>query len=197
MLSLQDGENIDQARVGQDLTGVTENRAVSGCNGDSDGHGPGDCYLSGGLYRNGKSWRAPVVAFSDSPGPFYKNDWHRVEACFRLNSIVGGRGIADGRVAYWFDGQPLINHADVVLRTGAHAGMLFEQFLIAPYIGDGSPVDQTMWIDDLFVATPDVGLLRNDEIRQLAPLTPPLASIFPAGAGGGLDERGSDDCPQE
>jgi len=24
--------------------------------------------------------------------------------------------------------------------------------MIAPYIGDGSPVDQTMWVDDLTVA---------------------------------------------
>ena len=196
MLSIQDGENIDQARVGQDLTSVTENRAVSGCNGDSDGHGPGDCYLSGTLYRNGKSWRAPLVAFSDTPGPYFKNDWHRVEAYFQLNSIVGGIGVADGHVKYWFDGQPLIELEDVMLRTGVHGGMLFDQFLIAPYIGDGSPVDQTMWVDDLVVATPGVSLLRNDEVRQLSPPLPALETIFSGTRPTTLDERGADDCPQ-
>jgi hypothetical protein len=41
----------------------------------------------------------------------------------------------------------------VLLRTGARASMQFNQFVIAPYIGDGSPVTQSMWIDNLSVAT--------------------------------------------
>ncbi len=56
-------------------------------------------------------------------------------------------------VRYWFDGQLVIEHANVLLRTGAHPNMKFNQLLIAPYIGDGSPVDQTMWVDNLTVAT--------------------------------------------
>ena len=35
----------------------------------------------------------------------------------------------------------------------ADYGMQFNQFLLTPYIGDGSPVDQYMWVDDLVVAT--------------------------------------------
>ena len=31
--------------------------------------------------------------------------------------------------------------------------MKFNQFVIAPFIGDGSPIDQTFWIDNLTVAT--------------------------------------------
>jgi len=31
--------------------------------------------------------------------------------------------------------------------------MQFNQFIIAPWIGVGSPVAQTMWVDDLTVAT--------------------------------------------
>jgi hypothetical protein len=31
--------------------------------------------------------------------------------------------------------------------------MKFVQVLIAPYIGDGSPVAQSMWVDDLVIAT--------------------------------------------
>ncbi|HEY2379358.1 MAG TPA: hypothetical protein VGH98_25480 [Gemmatimonadaceae bacterium] len=59
----QDAQNIDVTRINQDLTGITENRAVSGCNGNPD------------------------------------------------------------------------------------------QFIIAPYIGDGSPVAQSLWYDDLVVMT--------------------------------------------
>jgi hypothetical protein len=47
----------------------------------------------------------------------------------------------------------LIDHSNVIMRTGAHPTMAFNQFLIAPYIGDGSPVDQTIWFDRLTVAT--------------------------------------------
>lgn len=153
MLSIQDALNIDESRIGENLVGVTEDRGVAGCNGDSDGYGPGDCYLSGTTHRNGKSWKAPGIFFTDTTGPYYKNDWHRVEALFKINSIVNGKGVADGVVQYWYDGQPLIDHHDVILRTGAHPTMAFNQFLIAPYIGDGSPLEQTMWIDDLLVAT--------------------------------------------
>jgi hypothetical protein len=31
--------------------------------------------------------------------------------------------------------------------------MQFDQLVIAPYIGDGSPISQGLWIDDLTVAT--------------------------------------------
>ena len=83
----------------------------------------------------------------------YKNDWHFVEAYFQLNSIVNGKGVPDGIVRYTVDGQTVIEHTNVLYRTGAHPTMQFNQFLIGPYIGAGSPVDQTMWVDDLTVAT--------------------------------------------
>jgi hypothetical protein len=37
--------------------------------------------------------------------------------------------------------------------SGARPTIKFRQFAIAPYIGDRSPVDQTMWVDDLTLAT--------------------------------------------
>ena len=165
LLSIQDGQNIDLSQIGVNLVGVTESRSVAGCNGDSDGYGTGqgpyndgECYnAGGGTYWNGKSWKAGSIYFQDNPGQYYKNDWHHIEAYFKLNSISGGIGIADGIVRYWYDGQPLIDHSDVVLRTGQHPSMRFNQFIIAPWIGDGSPVDQTMWVDDLTVATSRAG----------------------------------------
>jgi len=153
LLAIQDGQNIDESNIGVDLTDITEVRAVAGCNGDSDGHGEGDCYWAGSAHRNGKGWRAGDVYFADTPGPYYKSDWHFVEAYFKLNSISGGKGIADGVVRYWYDGQLIIDHDDVMLRTGQHPDVKFNQFMIAPWIGDGSPVDQTFWVDDLTVAT--------------------------------------------
>jgi hypothetical protein len=31
--------------------------------------------------------------------------------------------------------------------------MMFQQLLLAPYMGPGSPITQTVWYDDLRVAT--------------------------------------------
>ena len=152
VLGAQDGENIDVTQINQDLSGVTENRAANGCNGNTDGY-PSTCFPVGTAYYNGKWWLAPQPTFTGSPGPGYKNDWHFVEAYFQLNSIQGGIGQTDGVVRYWFDGQLVIDHQDVLLRTGAHPSMKFNQFLMIPFIGSGSPVDQTMWVDELTVAT--------------------------------------------
>ena len=152
LLSIQDGQNIDESNIGVDLTGITEDRAVAGCNGDSDGYGDGVCYLSGSVHKNAKSWRAGGIYFQDSIGPYYKNDWHFIEAYFKLNSISGGIGIANGILKYWYDGGLIINCTDMMMRTGLHQNMKFNQFLIAPWIGVGSPVDQTMWVDNLTVA---------------------------------------------
>jgi hypothetical protein len=156
-LLIQDGQNIDKTQIGQNLLNLTEIRAVAGCNGDSDGHGKGDCYRCGSEYCNGKGWKAGGIYFSNEPGPYYKNAWHHVEAYFKLNSISNGKGLADGVVKYWFDNQLIIDHSDVMMRTGQYPEMKFNQFLLAPWIGDGSPVDQTFWIDNLIVATGRVG----------------------------------------
>src|SRR5439155_11795521 len=61
----------------------TENRAAGGCNGNADGYAT-DCYLlGGGLYNNGKVWKALQPSFLPSPGTGYKGTWHFVEAYFR------------------------------------------------------------------------------------------------------------------
>jgi hypothetical protein len=153
-LAIQDGRNIDESRIGVDLTAVTEQRSVAGCNGDSDGHGNGECYSAGSVHWNGKKWLAGAVYFDNDPASVrYKGKWHLVEAYFKLNSITAGKGNKDGIIRYWYDGSLILDHSNVVLRTGARATMQFNQFLMTPYIGDGSPADQTFWIDDVVVAT--------------------------------------------
>jgi hypothetical protein len=152
LIAIQDAQNIDQSRINKDLTGVTENRSVAGCNGSSDGYSD-SCYSYGSGYLNWKQWKAGSVYFQDATGPRYKNDWHHIEAYVKLNSITGGVANNDGIIRYWYDGNSVINKSNVVLRTGANPNMKFNQFVIAPYIGDGSPVDQTFWVDDLTLRT--------------------------------------------
>ena len=154
LIAIQDGQNIDTAKIGQNLVLTTEKRAVAGCNGDSDGYGNGDCYdCGGGDYCNGKFWRAGQVYFSDSTGPYYKGNWHLIEVLIRLNNIVNGKAVKDGMLKYWYDGQLIIDGNSVVLRTGQYPSMKFNQLVLSPYIGDGSPEDQTLWIDNLVITT--------------------------------------------
>lgn len=146
-LALQDGQNIDQARVGTDLVGVTENRSTQGCNGIGDQYTDSvSCYQNGSEYWNGREWDAPGTDLADG-------GWHHVEAYFQLNTVANGVGVADGVLAYWVDGAKVVDARDVLMRTGQLPDMKFNQFMLAPYIqpGDGSPADQTLWIDDLVV----------------------------------------------
>lgn len=53
---------------------------------------------------------------------------------------------------YWLNGNVGIDRHDILFRTSARAQLQIAQFVIAPYIGDGSPADQSMWIDSLTVA---------------------------------------------
>lgn len=150
-----DGENIDVTRIGQDLSATTEQRATAGCNGNTDGMTT-ECYAAGGgLYRNGK-WMFPpgnAPAFLPTPGPSYKGNWRHVEAYFQMNTIANGIGQTNGVARYWLDGQLLIDRQNVLYRTGAQPNLMWNQLLLGPYIGVGSPVAQTAWIDDLLIAT--------------------------------------------
>jgi hypothetical protein len=145
-LRLQDGQNINTAKVGANLIGVTESRAVTGCNGDAPGHGSQECYQDGGDWVNGNDWDGSKAYFA--PGK-----WYHVEAYFKMNTVTNGVGQPDGILRYWLDGSKIIEHSNIYFRTGQNADMKFTTFIIAPYIGDGSPVDQTFWVDNLAVKT--------------------------------------------
>jgi len=153
-LALQDNKAINTTfgTPPINLIGVTENRSTGGCNGLVEINITSECF-NGPPWYNDKQLNAGRIAFAPTPGPGYKGNWNHVEAYFQLNSIAGGIGVADGVVQYWFNGALLIDRHDILFRTGARPNINFHQFLIAPYIGDGSPVDQYMWVDDLTVAT--------------------------------------------
>ena len=151
---IQDNKSINttSGSLPNNLVGVTENRSTSGCNGISESAWSVVSCFNAPPWYNAKGMIGPVV-FQPNPGTGYKNNWNFVEAYYQLNTIVNGIGQADGVMQYWFNGALIIDRHDVVYRTGAHPTLQFSQFLIAPYIGDGSPVDQSMFIDNLRVAT--------------------------------------------
>src|SRR6267143_2050815 len=153
-LALQDNKAINTSFGAPpvNLVGITENRSVDGCNGVVEANVVTTCFNMPPWY-NDKELSAAQVWFQPTPGPGYKANWNHVEAYFQINSIVNGVGRADGVAQYWFNGTLVIDRHDALFRTGARPNINFRQFVMAPYIGDGSPADQTMWIDNLLVAT--------------------------------------------
>jgi hypothetical protein len=153
-LAMQDNKSVNYSygALPNNLIGVTENRSTGGCNGVVEANIFSECFNFGSYWYNDKQLTGAVV-FQPNPGPGYKNNWNLVEAYFQLNTIVNGIGQANGVMQYWFNGTLIIDRHDILFRTGAHPTLQFSQFLIAPYIGDGSPVDQSMWIDNLRLAT--------------------------------------------
>jgi len=154
IMSMQDNKSVNYSYgpLPYNLVGVTENRSTAGCNGTAESNIYTECFNAGSYWYNSKQLLGPVV-FQPNPGPGYKNDWNFVEAYFQLNTIVNGIGQKDGVMQYWFNGALILDRRDILFRTGARPTLQFNQFLIAPYIGDGSPVDQSMFIDNLRVGT--------------------------------------------
>lgn len=148
-LSLQDALMIDRTKLMVDLTNVTEERAIGGYNGRPEPGLKWDAYdAGGGAYTNYKIVQPSTLVMTDAT----KNSWHQVESFWQLNTVSGGQGRPDGIIQYWFDGALVVDRHDIYFRTGANPSMQFRTLLMAPYIGDGSPRDQSMWIDDLVVA---------------------------------------------
>jgi hypothetical protein len=154
LMAMQDNKavNYSYGPLPYNLVGVTENRSTAGCNGTAETNIITECFDFGSYWYNSKQLYGPVV-FQPNPGPGYKNNWNFVEAYYQLNTIVGGIGQKDGVMQYWFNGTLIIDRHDILFRTGQRPTLQFNQFLIAPYIGDGSPVDQSIFIDNLRVGT--------------------------------------------
>jgi hypothetical protein len=150
-LAIQDGQRINLSQLTSSypgLLGTTTPHAVAGGNGRQDQATPtGVTYYSIGApdYTNGTHW--------DSASANLRNDsWHHVEVFVAMNSISGGVPQPDGVIRYWVDGLLVVERTNVYLRTAQFATQKFNQFVLGPYIGNGSPVAQDMWIDNLVVA---------------------------------------------
>ncbi|MFZ1676039.1 MAG: T9SS type A sorting domain-containing protein [Saprospiraceae bacterium] len=181
LLALQDSKNVDPNCIllnNNSFLGCngnfssypfTEDRSACSCNGLAGHLDKRDCFPDAGSshgYYSSRSWHADSVYFRNTPGPYYKNDWHKIEAYFELNNIVSGIGIPDGKIRYWYDGQLLITSDSILMRTGAHPDMKFNQLFYGPYIGVGSPIDQTWWVDDLIIAD-GIPLTATDNIADI------------------------------
>lgn len=150
-IAIQDGQRINTSQLTNSypgLLGSTTPHAVAGGNGPQNQSNPTSAgYYSIGApnYTNGTTW--------DSTSTSFVNDtWHHVEVFVAMNSISGGIPQADGIIRFWVDGVLALERTNVYLRTAQFPTQRFNQFVLGPYIGNGSPIAQDMWIDNLVVA---------------------------------------------
>ena len=61
------------------------------------------------------------IYFDNTAGPYSKTTWHLIEAYFKLNTIVNGIAARDGIIRYWYDGTLIMEHVNIVMRTGANS----------------------------------------------------------------------------
>ena len=85
-----------------------------------------------------------------------KNTWHHIEVYMHMNTISNNKGNADGVMMEWIDGVTVFNKTNILYRTAHEPTKQWEEVILAPYIqgdanGSGSPVAQTMYIDELTV----------------------------------------------
>jgi hypothetical protein len=146
-LALQDEKNVNTSygSLPIDLRLTTENRSVGYCNTPLYSDAGGDCYADNPYY-SAMRWKNSSVSISTGT-------WHHIEVYLKMNPISGGKGQSNGIMQEWIDGTQVINNTNMVYRTGQHPTMKWAQFVLGPYIGDGSPIAQTMWIDELTLAT--------------------------------------------
>lgn len=138
-----DGAAVNGAFIGQNLLASSTPHAIAGGNGSQNASAQ---YFSDPPgYSNSTFW--------DAAAPAFVNDtWHFTAWYIAMNSTAGGFANPDGILQCWVDGVQKINFTNVYLRTGDNPARKFNQLLLAPYIGDGSPIAQDMWIDRLTVA---------------------------------------------
>jgi len=148
VLALQDSLRVNTSfgTPPNNITATTENRSVNHCNGYLSGQDSGTlqvCYSTGG-----GSWYS-ATAWKGSSTVIPKDQWVKVDTHFKMNTIVGGIAQPDGIMRQWIDGVLWLDKSNIVYRTNQDATKRWDKVVLAPYIGDGSPITQTMWIDEL------------------------------------------------
>ena len=150
-LAIQDGQRINTSQLTNaypGLLGSATPHAVAGGNGSQNQATP----ISAGYYSIGAPNYANGTTWDSSSANLSNDRWHRVEVYVAMNTVSGGIPQANGVIRFWVDGALVIERTNVYLRTANFASQKFNQFVLAPYIGNGSPVAQDLWIDNLVVA---------------------------------------------
>ena len=137
--------NTSSGTLPNNLRATTENRSTGYCNQSiPSGFTLGACYADTTYYS------ADVLTASGAS--ITKGQWVQVDTWIKMNSIVGGIGQQDGVMQMWINGNLVMNQSNIQWKTNQNPTLAFRQVVLAPWIGDGSPINSnTMYFDELTV----------------------------------------------
>lgn len=150
-IALQDNLRVNTANgtPPNDLTAVTENRSVNYCNDPPSSDAVGACYSvnppTNTLWYSASTWKSAINTVSEGI-------WHKIDVYLEMNTVSEGIGQSNGKMQFFVDGELAIDKSDVLYRTGQDATKKWAQLILAPYMSVGSPISQSVAIDDLVVA---------------------------------------------
>jgi len=146
--------NASQGSVPNNLVSTTETRSANHCNTpyNLSGATAYDCYSHSGNYYSANWWIAPSITIP-------ANTWTKITAHVKRNTFTGGVGNFDGLMRVWVGDQLAINSTQVLYSAGAYQSTAWDKIVLAPYIGDGSPINQTMRLDELTISTVSSGTI--------------------------------------
>ena len=117
-----------------------------------------------------------TVTFHDTSYEFPLGEWKHVECWFKNNTV----GQSNGEMKSWVNGISVLDLSNIVYRTSS--SIHFAAVAMAPWISDGSPQSQTMWMDELIIGTeylsrgkgdllsmPSSRLCNKTNVRRLHP----------------------------
>jgi hypothetical protein len=169
-----DPGNAPAAGTGIDLSGITEDRSANQCNTPAPTGATGTCYHDGLWWYSVNTWKSPTVTIPTG-------EWVRVVYYVKQNTFTNGVGNFDGVLRTWIGDELALEAENVLYTAGAFEGSTWNQIAIAPWIGAGSPVEQTMWIDELRIYSVENG---NGPPPNGDPPTVQGARIVPVGTPG-------------
>ena len=136
--------NTSFGSVPNNLSSITEARSANNCNTPYTqvGASSGTCYNDGVGWYSANTWRSASVTIP-------ADQWTKITAHIKKNTYSNGVANYDGIMRLWVDSQLAIESTSVMYAAGAHSDTQWNRVVLAPWIGSGSPVNQTMWLDEL------------------------------------------------
>lgn len=124
------------------LTTTTETRSAYHCNTPASLSGAtGVCYNDGGGWYSANMWSSSEIMIP-------KDQWVKFGAYFKKNTFGGGVANFDGIMRMWINDELAIDKSTVLYATNYYNATEWDKIILAPWIGDGSPIVQTMWLDE-------------------------------------------------
>jgi len=130
------------------------------------------CYLANMKERGGKS---QFYDWHESGVPRFERDrWYHIIQYVRMNSVVDGKGVADGVLRVYVDGKLAVNQTKVVYRNTED--LKIDRFWFDVYYGgDPAPHDMHLFIDEVVIRAGPVLPKEKPGTSEVGqPVPPPL-----------------------